>query len=65
MNIEELEVLLSKSEDDLKWLKANSKGTLGLFNKKDAQWVKNRISFIKDLIKRKKKDPDFIPDNYK
>jgi hypothetical protein len=58
LSIKELETLLSKSQDDLKWLKANSRGTLGAFNRKDAQIVNSRISLIKDLIKRKKKDPN-------
>jgi hypothetical protein len=58
LSIKELETLLSKSQDDLKWLKANSRGTLGAFNRKDAQFVTSRISLINDLIKRKKKDPN-------
>jgi hypothetical protein len=56
--VEELQTLLTKSQDDLKWLKANSRGTLGAFNRKDAQIVTSRISLMKDLIKRKKEDPN-------
>lgn len=65
MDIGDLEKLLDKSTGDLKWLKANSKGMLGAFNRKDAQWVKSRINFIKDIIKSKKNDKDYIPDNWK
>lgn len=65
MSIDDLEKLLQTSIEDLKWLKKNSKGTLGLFNRKDAQWVTNRIKFIKQIISSKKKTPDFIPDYYK
>jgi hypothetical protein len=65
MSIDNLEKLLLTSIEDLKFLKKNSKGTLGLFNKKDAQWVTGRIKFIKQIILNKKKNPDFIPDHYK
>ena len=65
MPINDLEKLLLTSIEDLKWLKKNSKGTSGLFNKKDAQWVTNRIKYIKQIISSKKKNPDFIPDHHK
>jgi hypothetical protein len=65
MSIDDLEKLLLTSIEDLKWLKKNSKGTLGLFNKKDAQWVNSRIKFIKQIINSKKKNPNFIPDHHK
>lgn len=62
MSLDELNTLLDKSKNDLKWLNANSRGILGTFNRKDAQWVKTRMTLIKDVIKNKKKDPEFIPD---
>jgi len=62
MSIDELNSLLDKSKSDLKWLNSNSKGILGSFNRKDAQWVKVRIRFINDVIKNKKKDPNFSPE---
>jgi hypothetical protein len=65
MSIDNLEKLLLTSIEDLKFLKKNSKGTLGLFNRKDAQWVTSRIKFIKQIILSKKKNPDFIPDHHK
>ena len=65
MSIDNLEKLLLTSIEDLKFLKKNSKGTLGLFNRKDAQWVTSRIKFIKQIILSKKKNPDFIPVHYK
>ena len=65
MDISDLETLMDKSKSDLKWLKANSKGLLGTFNRKEAQWVKSRISFIDEIIKSKNKDSSYIPDNYK
>jgi hypothetical protein len=65
MSLEELESLLTISIDELKWLKKNSKGTLGLFNRKDAQWVASRIKFLKQIISSKKKNPNFIPDHHK
>ena len=65
MSIDDLEKLLLTSIEDLKWLKKNFKGTLGLFNRKDAQWVTSRIKFIKQIIASKKKNPDFIPDHHK
>lgn len=65
MSIDDLQKLLQISIEDLKWLKKNSKGILNLFNKKDAQWVTNRIKFIKQIISSKNKNPDFIPNHYK
>lgn len=65
MSIDDLQKLLQTSIEDLKWLKKNSKGTLGLFNRKDAQWVTNRIKLIKQIINIKKKNPEFIPSHYK
>jgi hypothetical protein len=65
MSIDNLEKLLLTSIEDLKFLKKNSKGTLGLFNRKDAQWVTSRIKFIKQIILSKKKNPDFIPVQHK
>lgn len=65
MSIDDLEKLLLTSIDDLKWLKKNFKGTLGLFHKRDAQIITNRIKFINQIIASKNKNPDFIPDHYK
>ena len=65
MDIVELESLLEKSKYDLKWLNAHSRGIMGLFHKKDAQWVKTRIKFLNQIITSKKKDSEYIPDNYK
>lgn len=63
---EELEALLKVSNDDLSWLKKHSKGFLGSINRKDAQWLKSRIDFIKQIIASKKKNgPDYITDFYK
>lgn len=63
--IDELGQLYLSSLEDLKFLNKNSKRMMGLFNKKDASLVKSRINFIKDIIKYKKKDPDFIPEPFK
>lgn len=65
MSIADLDELLSTSVEDLKWLKKHSKGTLGLFNKRDALLVNNRIKYIKQIIHSKKKTPDFIPAHHK
>lgn len=65
MDIDALEKLLDTSNKDMKFLKANSKGILGSFNRKDAQFLKNRIDFIKEIIHDKKEDPDYVPDHYK
>lgn len=62
---EELNALLKTAESDLSFAKKNSKGTLGLFNKRDAMIIKSRIDFIKQILKAKKDDPIFIADNYK
>ena len=62
LSIEELNSLLEKAQSDLKWLNGNSKGILGSFNRKDAQFTKSRITWIKDVIKHKQNDPEFIPD---
>lgn len=63
--IEELELLLKTSLQDLMWLKKNSKGLLRGFNRRDAKIVRNRIEFIKQIINSKKKIPDYIPDIHK
>lgn len=65
MELTDLESLLEKSKYDLTWLRGNSKGVMGLFNKKDAQYVKSRINFLKEIITSKKKDSEYIPDQYK
>ena len=62
MKSEDLTTLLDTCKSDLKWLNKHSKGLLGAFNRKDAQWVRSRIGFIESIIKRKKTEPDFIPD---
>ena len=64
MSLDELNDLLKVSLLDMKWLKGNSKGTIGLFARKDAQWLKSRIDYIKQIIKSKTKRPDYVPDHY-
>lgn len=65
IEISELEKLLNQSMTDLKFLKANSKGIIGSFNRKDVQWVTGRIKYIQQVIKSKKKEPNFVPDHYR
>jgi hypothetical protein len=65
MSVEELLPVLEKAKSDLKWLNQNSKGLMGLFNKKDARWVRNRIKWIDSIIKKKQKDSTYMPDMVK
>ena len=67
MSIQEVEALLSEVAVDLKWYKNfQPKGKImGLFQKRDLSIIKSRISWIKQILASKKKNPDFIPDNYK
>lgn len=65
MSVEELLPILEKAKSDLKWLNRNSRGLMGLFNKKDAQWVRCRIKWIDSIIKKKQKDPTYMPDMVK
>jgi|VirMetMinimDraft_7_1064189.scaffolds.fasta_scaffold69499_2 hypothetical protein len=65
MEIKDLQDLLDRSEKDLKWLKANSRGGAGMFRRKDALIVGDRVKWIKDIISQKEQNPDYIPDLYK
>ncbi len=65
MDTNQLEELLKTSINDLGWLKKHSNGLLNTFNRRDAQIVKNRIQYIKQIIKSKKQNPDYVPDIHK
>jgi hypothetical protein len=65
MEIKDLQDLLDRSEKDLKWLKANSRGGAGMFRRKDAFIVGDRVKWIKDIISQKEQNPDYVPDLYK
>jgi len=55
--------LLKKAEDRLLWLKKNPiKGVTAVFYRRDVDVLKGKIKLIKDVIKHKKRDPDFVPD---
>lgn len=55
--------LLKKAEDRLSWLKKNPiKGVTAAFYRRDVDVLKGKIRLIKDVIKHKKRDPDFVPD---
>jgi len=63
----ELEDLLKTSESDIKWLKANGpKGKImGSFTRRNLSIIESRIKFLKQIIDSKKKNPEFVPDQYK
>jgi len=65
MTIDELEALLSFTPKELKFAKSVSKGFIGVFGRRDALVIKIRTRWIKEIIKSKKKDHDFVPDIYK
>jgi len=55
MSLEELLPVLETAKKDLKWLYNNSrgKGVMLLFMKKDALWVRQRVKWLEETIKRK------------
>lgn len=65
LTIDELDQLVLSSLADLKFLNKNSRGIFGVFNRRDANIVKGRINWVKQIIKSKKKNPDFIPEPFK
>jgi len=55
MSLEELLPVLETAKKDLKWLYNNSrgKGVMLLFMKKDALWVRQRVKWLEETIKKK------------
>ena len=67
MSLNDLENLLSDIPTELAWFK-NFKSTgarMKMFTNRDLAIIKNRIPWIKQIIADKKKDPTFIPVQYK
>ena len=63
VSVDSLEDLLKKAEDRLSWLKKNPiKGVTAIFYRRDMDILKSKINLIKDVIKHKRRDPDFVPD---
>jgi hypothetical protein len=63
-SINNLEDILLKTTDELKWVK-QMKGVAAKFQRRDLAIIKNRVSWVKEVIASKKKDPNFIPNYYK
>lgn len=55
MSLEELLPVLETTKKDLKWLYNNSrgKGVMLLFMKKDTLWVRQRVKWLEETIKKK------------
>ena len=67
MSIEDLKTLLEETLSNLKWIKnVGPKGKImGTFTRRDIQLLNSRIKFLKEIIKSKIENPEYIPDYYK
>jgi hypothetical protein len=67
LSIPELEELLAEAKTDIIWAKnLGAKGAImGTFNRRNINLIKIRIKYLNEIISYKKKNPEFIPDQYK
>lgn len=64
MSLPELEDLLEKTTDDLKWSKSHVSGRMLSYYREDEKWIKIRMEWIEDVIESKKENPTYIPKQF-